>query len=220
MLLAAGRGERLRPLTDHTPKPLVKVAGQPLIDHHLWRLAKAGFREVVINISHLGEQIRAHVGDGSRYGVTVAYSPEWPLPLETGGGILQALPLLGDAPFLVINSDIWCEYPYAQLDFPVASLAHLILVTNPAHNVKGDFVLQADRVTNGTESTLTFSGIGVYRKELFANCTPGVFPLAPLLRAAIDRGAVSGEQFGGYWIDVGTAQRLAQLQRYLEDVQP
>lgn len=217
MVLAAGRGERMRPLTLTTPKPLLEVGGLPLIVHHLHALAMAGFREVVINVSWLGSQIRSALGDGSRYNVRLSYSDEGPEPLETGGGIFHALPLLGSAPFLVLNGDVWTDYPYAKLreSRPATDLAHLVLVGNPAHNPGGDFVLRQGRVVEEPGERLTFSGVGVYRPELFQGCQEGVFKLAPLLRTAARQGRVGGEVHDGEWFDIGTPQRLAELDRRL-----
>jgi MurNAc alpha-1-phosphate uridylyltransferase len=214
MILAAGRGERLRPLTDHTPKPLVPVAGKPLIEYHIEGLARAGYRRIVINVSWLGQQIIDHLGDGSRFGVELLFSPEEPQPLETAGGIRRALPLLGDAPFLVINGDIWTDYPLAALRTP-AGLAHLVLVNNPPHHGQGDFVLEDDQVGVEGEPRLTFSGIGVYRPELFARLGDGPQPLAPLLRRAMEGAQVSGEHYDGGWFDIGTPARLNELERML-----
>ena len=212
MILAAGRGERMRPLTDRIPKPLLPVAGRPLIEHHIEALAQAGFRELVINHAHLGEQIEQALGDGRRWNLNITYSPEPPGALETGGGIFHALPLLGDSPFVVINGDIWTDYDFTQLSCPEESLAHLILVDNPAHNPEGDFLLTDGRVTDeGKGKRLTFSGVGAYRAAFFNGCQPGSFPLAPLLRVAMEQGRVSGEYFTGRWVDVGTPQRLEEL---------
>lgn len=218
MLLAAGRGERMRPLTDTVPKPLLEAGGRCLIEHHLLALARAGITDVVINHAHLGARIENRLGDGARYGVRIAYSPEGERGLETGGGILRALPLLGAAPFVVVNADIWTDYPFARLPHAPEAAAHLVLVPNPAHHPAGDFTLVDGRVGNGAEPRHTFSGIGVYRPEFFADCTPGVFPLAPLLRAAAARGAVSGELYTGMWMDIGTPQRLEELDRRLRSV--
>lgn len=215
MILAAGRGERMRPLTDAVPKPLLEAGGHGLIEYHLHALAQAGVIDVVINHAHLGAQIEARLGDGARYGVRIAYSPEGERGLETGGGILRALPLLGAAPFVVVNADIWTDYPFARLPREPEAQAHLVLVPNPAHHPHGDFTLVDRRVGNATASRYTYSGIGVYRPEFFADCLPGVFPLAPLLRAAADRGAVTGELYDGGWMDIGTPQRLAELDRRL-----
>jgi len=228
MVLAAGRGERMRPLTLDRPKPLLEVAGLPLIVHHLHALAMAGFREVVINVSWLGEQIRAALGNGSRYNVRIEYSDEGPEPLETGGGIFRALPLLGPAPFLVLNGDVWTDYPYAKLRGALRpdDLAQLVLVPNPAHNSRGDFVLNAGRIVEPAREAgkvggrrgageqgarLTFSGVGVYRPELFSGCQDGTFKLAPLIRSAAREGRVGGELHDGEWMDIGTPERLADL---------
>jgi len=223
MILAAGRGDRMRPLTDQVPKPLLSVAGRPMLDHLLEALARGGVRDVVINHSHLGDQIVAHVGDGSRFGLNVCYSHEQGGGLETGGGIVQALPLLDSEVFAVINGDIWTDYPFAELPRDPKSLAHLVLVPNPPHHPLGDFVLEGDaRGTVKTESTagagkLTFSGIGVYRRDLFRSCSPGKFPLAPLLRAAMERNQVTGERFNGRWYDIGTPERLYELDGVLRE---
>jgi MurNAc alpha-1-phosphate uridylyltransferase len=214
MILAAGRGERMRPLTDHTPKPLLEAGGRPLIGHHLAALARAGVREVVVNHAHLGAQIEAALGDGTAYGVRIRYSPE-EVALETGGGIFRALPLLGPAPFIVVNGDIWTDFDPVGLHVAESDLAHLVLVDNPEHHPAGDFVLDGDRVRDGGGPRLTFSGIGVYRPALFDGCAPGRFPLAPLLRAAMGAGRVSGEHHRGRWVDVGTPERLAALDREL-----
>jgi len=210
MILAAGRGERMRPLTDHTPKPLLQAGGRALIEHHLGHLARAGYREVVINLAHLGDQIRARLGDGAAYGLHISYSPE-DQALETGGGIRRALPLLGDAPFLVINGDVWCDHPLSPPSLAPTDLAHLVLVNNPEHHPNGDFALHGGRVREQDGDRLTFSGIGWYRPELFRALPEGRFPLAPLLRQAMARDQVSGEHHPGRWLDVGTPERLAQL---------
>lgn len=215
MILAAGRGERMRPLTDHTPKPLLRVDGKPLLGHHLQRLANAGYREIVINIAHLGEQIRAYVGDGSAFGLHVRYSEESEA-LETGGGIFRALPWLEDDLFLVINGDVWCDHPLTMPTLPRALLAHLVLIDNPAHHPQGDFFFDGRRIHTAGEPRFTFSGIGWYRPELFSNCKPGRFPLAPLLREAMHQGQVGGEYYAGIWRDVGTPERLAELNQLLE----
>jgi MurNAc alpha-1-phosphate uridylyltransferase len=212
MILAAGRGERMRPLTDHTPKPLLPVAGQPLIVHHLRALRAAGITELVINTGHLGEQLPAALGDGRDWGVRIAWSPEPPEALETGGGIFQALPLLGAEPFLVVNGDIWTDYPFGRLPTAPAGLAHLVLVDNPAHHPAGDFALAAaGRVAEQGAARLTYSGISVLRPELFAGCAPGRFPLGPLLRRAMAAEQVTGEHYSGDWRDIGAPQRLAEL---------
>lgn len=215
MILAAGRGERMRPLTDSTPKPLLRAGGRRLIEYHLENLAQAGIREVVINHAHLGEQIEQVLGDGSRYDVSIVYSAEGKA-LETGGGIFNALPLLGEAPFLVINGDIWCDYPYARLIKREVALAHLVLVDNPPQHSTGDFVLEDGRVHDSQGGRLTFSGIGLYHPRLFDGCEVGAFALAPLLRRAMAAGQVSGEHYCGRWFDIGTPERLQQLDRLLQ----
>jgi len=213
MILAAGRGERMRPLTLAKPKPLLEAGGAPLIVHHLRALRAAGFEDVVVNLSWLGDQVRASLGDGSRHGVRLHYSDEGPEPLETGGGIFRALPLLGEGPFLVLNGDVWTDLDCARLRGRLApgDLAHLVLVPNPAHNPAGDFVLERGRIVEREGERLTFSGAGLYRAALFDGCTDGVFKLAPLLRAAARAGRVSGELHEGAWIDIGTPERLAEL---------
>lgn len=220
MILAAGRGERMRPLTDRVPKPLLPVAGKPLIEYHIAALARAGVESLVVNHAHLGEQIVAALGDGSRFGIPIVYSAEPPGALETGGGIARALPLLGSGPFLVVNGDIWTEYDFAGLMQSPPGLAHLVLVPNPPQHPTGDFVLDGERVAAGPGDSLTFSGIGLYRPELFAGSPAGAFPLAPLLRAAMVRGEVSGECYQGAWYDIGTPERLAGLDRQLRSREP
>jgi MurNAc alpha-1-phosphate uridylyltransferase len=211
MILAAGRGERMRPLTDTLPKPLLQVGGRALIEWHLLRLVQAGVREVVINHAHLGQQIEQQLGDGRHYGLHVRYSPE-AVALETAGGIVQALPLLGDQPFLVINADIYTDYPYAQLSLADNLLAHLILVPNPEHNSQGDFHLTATGILQATgEPRTTYCGLGIYHPQLFAGITPGKHALAPLLRQAMAAGRISGEVYLGRWVDVGTPARLNEL---------
>lgn len=218
MILAAGRGERMRPLTDAVPKPLLEVGGRKLIEYHLYALARANIREIVINTSHLAEQFEAALGDGARYDLRIAYSYEGPSALETGGGIQHALPLLGDEPFVVVNGDIYCDYDYSHLT-PPRGLAHLILVDNPAHNPAGDFVLRDARVMPTGARALTFSGIGVYRRALFDGLEPGAFALAPVLRDAITHAQVSGEHYRGFWSDVGTPTRLRELEHILQQQQ-
>ena len=215
MILAAGKGERLRPLTLHTPKPLVPVAGVPLIEYHLRALAAAGITELVINHAWLGAQIEAHLGDGARFGVSIAYSPEGE-PLETGGGILRALPLLGEQPFILLNGDIFTDYPFAQLNRPLSGLAHLVLLDNPSHNVQGDFTLLASGQlvdAQPGQPSLTYSGMALLSPQLFAGCQPGAFKLAPLLRRAMAQGLVSGERYAGRWVDVGSLERLAEAEQ-------
>jgi len=215
MLLAAGRGERMRPLTDALPKPLLPVAGRPLIDYHLQMLAGAGFEEIVINLSWLGEQIEAYLGSGRRFGLAISYSWERPERLDTGGGIARALPLLGAEPFAVINADVWTDFDLASLPDEPAGVAHLVLVDNPAHNPDGDFALAGGKVVQADAGRLTYSGIGVYRPEFFDRGGHGVFPLAPLLRSHMDEGGVSGEHYAGFWIDAGSHERLACLDDHL-----
>ena len=213
MLLAAGRGERMRPLTDATPKPLLEAGGRALVARLVERLAQAGFTELVVNHAHLGHRIEAALGDGTRFGVRIRYSPE-STALETAGGIAQALPLLGAEPFAAINADLHTDYPFAALRAALRGddAAHLVLVDNPPHHPAGDFALVEDRVRNAGAPMLTFSGIGVYRPSLFAGIAPGAkAQLAPLLRRAADAGRVGGERFGGRWVDVGTPERLAAL---------
>jgi MurNAc alpha-1-phosphate uridylyltransferase len=225
MILAAGRGERMRPLTDHTPKPLLPVGGKPLIVWHIERLRAAGYVHIVINHAHLGEQIESALGNGAALGVSIDYSREVHA-LETAGGIATALPLIESEVFPVVNGDIYCDYDFSRLAEPMARIAaghdqaHLVLVDNPPHHPQGDFVLDAGRVANSLltahRSPLTFSGIGVYHRALFSHTQAGVkAPLAPLLRLAIDAGRASGEHFGGRWVDVGTPERLQQLDESL-----
>lgn len=219
MILAAGRGERMRPLTDHCPKPLLPVADKPLIVYHLKRLAAAGFRDIVINHAHLGEQLVAALGDGSAWGLSITWSPEPVGALETAGGIRQALPHLDDGndlPFLVINGDIYCAWPISSPSLATNDLAHLVLVDNPPQHPTGDFVLTGDRVVDKADTdvlpTLTFAGIGFYRPSLFKDLAVGQpAKLAPLLRSAMSQGQVSGTHYTGRWEDVGTPERLALL---------
>lgn len=217
MLLAAGRGERMRPLTDRLPKPLLEAGGKPLVVRLIEQLAAAGLREIVINLAHLGHLLEAALGDGARLGVSIRYSRE-ATALETAGGIANALHLLGGHPFAAINADIYAEYPFAALRRPIADdvLAHLVLVDNPPHHPRGDFALRDGAIANAGATMLTFSGIGVYRPALFAGIEPGTrAPLAPLLRAAAAEGRVTGERYGGRWVDVGTPERLAALEAML-----
>ncbi len=223
MILAAGRGERMRPLTDACPKPLLEAGGKPLIAWHIERLAGAGMRDLVINHAHLGEMLEARLGDGSAFGARIAWSPEPPGALETAGGIANALPLLGSGYFLVVNCDIWCDYAAQHLATTAArlapeTLAHLVLVANPEHNPAGDFCLDGDRIVAQGGTRLTFSGVGIYRPALFAGIERGSrAKLAPLLREAIAAGRVSGEMHRGRWIDVGTPARLADLDLALRE---
>lgn len=218
--MAAGRGERLRPLTDRTPKPLLEAGGRGLIEHLIDALVAAGFHDLVINLSHLGGQIRARLGDGSRLGARIAYSPEGPEPLETAGGIRHALPLLGDRPFVVVNGDIATDFPFDRLHGLPDSEAHLVLIPNPPHHPGGDFALNGNRVTVTGPDRHTFAGIGVYRPSLFAGLAPGRAALAPLLRQAIAEGRVTGELYRGFWMDIGTEERLRALDRRLRTAEP
>jgi len=210
MILAAGRGKRLAPMTDLIPKPLVEAGGKPLIVWHLEKLARAGFREIVINLGHLGEQIPATLGNGSRWGLNLHYSEEPAEALETGGGIFQALPLLGPAPFLVLNGDIWTDYPLGGLRAIKCDYAHLVLVPRgPEH--RGDFSLQGARVRNAGDLLYVFSGIAVYHPRLFQGCSPGRWSIVPLLQKTIDEHLVTGELYRGNWTDAGTTERLQTL---------
>jgi len=213
MVLAAGRGERMRPLTDIEPKPLLRVGGKRLIEYHLERLVGAGFREVVINTAWLGDMIEAALGDGERLGLAITYSHERPEALETGGGIFRALPLLGPGPFLLVNGDVWTDVDFAALrrDPPGESLAHLVLVKNPPQHARGDFRLENGWVAEGEGLRHTYSGIGIYRPEFFDGCSPGKFPILPLMRRAIAARELSGELHTGRWYDVGTVERLQAL---------
>jgi N-acetyl-alpha-D-muramate 1-phosphate uridylyltransferase len=212
MLLAAGRGDRMRPLTDQLPKPLLPVRGKPLIVYHLERLARAGVHDVVINVAWLGERIRAALGDGAAFGLSIRYSEEGAQALETGGGIFQALPFLGSEPFLVVNADVFTDFDFGALSIAPEAWAHLVLVPNPVQHPQGDFALDDGRVVETGSTRWTYSGIGLYRAELFDGCQPGRFPLLPLLRRAITAGRLSGEIYRGGWSDVGTVERLAALQ--------
>jgi MurNAc alpha-1-phosphate uridylyltransferase len=217
MILAAGRGERLRPLTDSIPKALVCAGGKPLVAWHLERLAAAGCAEAVINVSHLADQIVQRIGDGTRFGLRLAYSREAE-PLETAGGLAQARSLLGEAPFLLVNADVYCEVDFRRLlAFDLGErLAHLLLVPNPAHRAGGDFTLEQGRVGNGSGARYTYAGIAVMSPALVAGVKLGEkAPLAPLLRTAAERGLIGGELHRGAWQDVGTRERLAELEAYL-----
>lgn len=216
MILAAGRGERMRPLTDQQPKPLLKVADRSLIERLIEALVQAGVRAIVVNHAHHGQQIVAALGDGRRYGARIVYSHESTGGLETGGGILQAMHLLDD-PFLVVNGDILTDYPFTGLPSRLTGLAHLVMVDNPPHHPHGDFALIDQHLQVHGPELLTFSGIGIYSKELFKNCVPGKFPLAPLLRTAMARHLVTGEHYTGDWWDIGTPERLLQLDQYYRD---
>jgi MurNAc alpha-1-phosphate uridylyltransferase len=213
MVLAAGRGERMRPLTDREPKPLLRVGGKRLIEYHLERLAAGGFRDIVINTAWLGDLIEAALGDGARYGLSITYSHERPEALETGGGIFHALPLLGSAPFLLVNGDVWTDIDFGALNRapPRDSLAHLVLVPNPPQHPRGDFLLADGQVAEGEGSRHTYSGIGIYTPEFFAGSVAGKFPLLPLLKRAIAQRALSGELHAGEWYDIGNIERLNAL---------
>ncbi len=221
MILAAGHGKRMRPLTNHLPKPLLKVAGRPLIVWHIEKLQQAGISDIVINMGWQGEKLPVALGDGSQWNVNIQYSDETETgALETAGGIHKALPLLtknDNDTFIVVNGDIWCDYPFSHLRLKPDDKAHLILVNNPAHNPEGDFALHSHRVTRHGEIKYTFSGIGCYRRSLFSNMRPGKAALAPLLYQAIEENVVSGEYYNGDWQDIGTPERLAQLSHRLSD---
>jgi MurNAc alpha-1-phosphate uridylyltransferase len=230
LILAAGRGVRMRPLTDTTPKPLLEVGGKRLIEYHLEKLARAGVHEVVINTSHLAEQFPLALGDGARWNLRIHYSHEGPVPLETGGGMLHALPLLGDGPFIAVNGDVWTDFDFSTLQLAPETLAHLVLIDNPPHHLRGDFGIDAtghlhaqpDSPAAGALRALTFAGIGVYRPQLFVDWrrhlddTPGVhampprFSIVPLLRALMPTGQVSWQRHDGEWADIGTPERLAE----------
>ncbi len=216
MILAAGRGERMRPLTDHCPKPLLTVGGRTLLDWHLQRLEAAGVRRVVVNTAWLGQRIRDHLELHAPASLEIVISDEGDVGLETAGGIAKALPLLGDAPFWVINGDIWSDIDLSRLVVEPEGLAHVVLVDNPVHHPDGDFCLHGDRVESGGDAPrLTFSGIGCYRPELFAGQAVEWAPLAPILRRAMTRAQITGEHYRGHWWDIGTPARLAQLDAWL-----
>lgn len=211
MILAAGRGDRLRPLTDTTPKPLLEVRGKPLIIHHLERLRSAGYSDIVINISWLGDKIKNYLGDGARYGVRILYSEEPAGALDTGGGILNALPVLGSDPFLVVNGDIYTDYPFMNLGSALkrGDLAHLVMVKNPPHHPEGDFCLSFDgRLSTDGELRLTYSGIGIHDPLFFKDCNPGRFPMLPWWQEAMRKRRVSGQMYSGVWNDIGTIEAL------------
>jgi len=225
LIFAAGRGERMRPLSDSIPKPLLRVGGKRLIERHLENLAAAGVRRVVINTSHLADQFPTALGDGSRWNLAIDYSYEGPQPLETGGGMLHALPLLGSDAFIAVNGDIVCDFSFSTLPQTPVGLAHLVLTDNPAHHPRGDFLLRGALVEDDAAGSaggekLTFAGIGVYRPELLAGHAPGAFSIVPLLRAAMGESRVSGEHHRGLWADVGTPQRLVELDRTLQRKPP
>ena len=217
MILAAGRGERLRPLTDETPKPLLKVAGKSLIEYHLQNLVDAGFKDIIINTAWLAEKIHQRLGDGERYGASITYSDEG-TALETAGGIINALPLLGKEPFLVVNGDIWCDFDFSTLtELAPNTQSHLILVNNPEHNPDGDFALRDNLVKNAGDIKYTFSGIGIYRAEFFAEQPSGALPLAPIIRSKCEEDLVSGQFYDGQWTDAGTIERLQELDQKLTE---
>ncbi|MEY2701166.1 MAG: hypothetical protein RIQ52_1921 [Pseudomonadota bacterium] len=223
MILAAGRGERMRHLTDHCPKPMLAAAGRPLIEHTLLALLAAGYKDFVINVAYRGQQIRDYLGDGSRYQANIVYSDEGEQALETAGGICMALPLLGSEPFLLVNGDIGSDYPYARLRKHTPSgMAHLLLAPNPPHHPEGDFALHDGQIGNTSPGSLrhTYCGIGVYRPALFAALEPGQrAALGPLLRKAAELGQVSGELHAGFWMDIGTPERLDAYACHLADMQ-
>lgn len=215
MILAAGRGNRLRPLTDTIPKPLVPIRGKPLIAYHLENLQRAGVTEVVINVCHLGEKIQHYCGDGARFGVSIHYSVE-PLALDSGGGICNALSHLGDAPFMLVNGDIWTDYDLSDLPETIAGLVHLVLVSNPVWHPNGDFALKQGKLCRAQRQPYTYTGIAVLHPALFANNTPGsTFSLVPLLDKAILEDKATGEHYEGLWTDVGTLDRLQHLEHSL-----
>ncbi|MBN1378279.1 MAG: nucleotidyltransferase family protein [Gammaproteobacteria bacterium] len=211
MLLAAGRGERMRPLTDKSPKPLLKVGGKSLIEYRLESLSKAGINECVINLSYRAEQIRESLADGKRWGLSIQYSYEGEQPLESAGGIIHALPLLGDKPFILVNSDIWTDYDFNRMPAQLPGLAHLVMVDNPEHNPAGDFSLHQGIVSESGPNKLTYSGIGIYHPLLFKNYSAGKRPLRPVLVQAMRQGEISGEHYHGQWQDIGTPERLFHL---------
>lgn len=216
IILAAGRGERMRPLTDHTPKPLLEVAGKPLIAHTINQLVSAGFTDIVINHAHLGQQIENKLGSGEQFGAVIAYSPEGEQALETAGGIINALPLLGQEPFLVVNGDIATDFPFVDLKKMTVDLAHIVLIDNPAHHPQGDFALDiSGYVTENDNQRFTFSGIGIYHPNLFRGTPPGKSKLAPLLREAIAARRLTGQHYSGFWMDIGTPERLQELGNHL-----
>ena len=212
MILAAGRGERMRPLTDHTPKPLLRVGEETIIEHTINQLVSAGFNDIIINHAYLGELIEEYLGNGRRYGATISYSPEGNQGLETAGGIINALPLLGEDVFLVVNGDIATNFPFAELKNITVDLAHIVLVDNPEHHRLGDFCLDMlAKVSLNCAEKFTFSGIGLYHPELFSNIPRGSRKLGHLLREAILNQRVSGQHFSGFWMDIGTPERLQEL---------
>jgi N-acetyl-alpha-D-muramate 1-phosphate uridylyltransferase len=217
MVLAAGRGERMRPLSDATPKPLLPAGGRPLIGYLLASLARAGVREVVINLSWLGERIRSTLRDGAEFGVQISYTEEGPVPLETGGGIVNALPLLGADPFIVVSGDIWTDFDFRSLRVMAEADAQVVLIPNPAHHPRGDFALQGDRVVAAEQDRLTYANIGLYRREMFSGYAQGRFPLVQALERSIASGRLRGQIHHGEWMNIGTAQQLATLDARLRN---
>ena len=211
LILAAGRGTRMRPLTDVTPKPLLKVGGKALVEYHIEALARAGIKDIIINLSYRGSQIESFLGSGEQYDVNLSYSHEGSPALETGGGIFRVLPQLGESPFLVVNGDIWTDYDFTSLPQSFHGHAHLVMVNNPEHHPDGDFAIEDGRLHYKAQNKLTFSGIGLYRSTLFDGCEEGAFPLAPLLRDAMDQDNITGEHYQGEWQDIGTPERLLLL---------
>ena len=221
MILAAGRGERMLPLTDKMPKSMLEVNAKPLIQYHVENLVQAGIVDIVINHALFGEQIEACLNDGKALGASITYSVEGDQPLETAGGIVRALPLLGDKPFVTVNADIWTDFPFQDLlrksdDLPNDS-AHLILVDNPEHNPEGDFALSDEKVINQGEPMLTYSGVSIFTPGFFKDCTSGSAPLAPILRLAVSQGRVTGSHYQGRWQDIGTPERLSDLRQSLNN---
>lgn len=215
MILAAGRGERMRPLTDHTPKPLLQTAGKPLIEHLILQLVSAGFTDIIINTAHLGEQIPATLGTGEHLGAKLSYSHEGKQALETAGGIIRALPLLGDQPFLVVSGDIATDFDFAKLRIQPLKMMHLVLINNPPHHTEGDFHLTNNGQLSITNiPKLTFSGIGVYHPGLFQGIPEGIIKLRPIIEQAILENNAFGEHFTGFWMDIGTPERLSALDRH------
>lgn len=216
MILAAGRGERMRPLTDTTPKPLLQAGGKPIIQQTIEQLVSAGFTEIVINVAYLGQQIIDTLGSGLEFGASISYSDEGEAALETAGGIINALPILGTEPFLVVNGDIANDYDFSQLQNKSFNLAHLVLIPNPAHHPEGDFHLTSNGlIAVDGQPMLTYSGIGLFSPTLFNDTPPGKNKLAPLLRNAMSQNKVSGESFDGFWLDIGSPERLHELDNYL-----
>ncbi len=213
MILAAGRGERLRPLTDTVPKPLLEIGGKPIIQHTIEALAKSGFKELIINLAYLGGKIESTLGNGDKFGVNIEYSHEGETGLETAGGIIHALAMLGSEPFLVVNGDIATDFVFSELYLSDSKLAHVVLVPNPSHHRDGDFTLEDGAVSYRGDNFYTYSGIGLFRAEIFEPCNQRSYPLAPLLRLAMDQQAVSGQLHKGYWMDIGTIERLELVDR-------